>query len=69
VNQYQPRASLPARMVQALRDEGHPVLSPPLSASVKIRESHERSLPMVYLDPKHKLAQEFTQLYQNLATG
>ncbi len=69
VNQYQPRASLPARMVQALRDEGHPVLSPPLSASVKIRESHERSLPMVYLDPKHKLAQEFTQLYQNLAAG
>jgi len=68
VNQFQPRASLPARMVQTLRDEGHTVLSPPLSASVKIRESHERSLPMVYLDPKPKLAQEFTQLYQHLAT-
>ena len=67
VNQYQPRASLPARMVQELRDAGHPVLSPPLSASVKIRESHERCLPMVYLDPRHKLAQEFSQLYANLA--
>lgn len=67
VNQYQPRASLPARMVQELRDAGHPVLSPPLSASVKIRESHERCLPMVYLDPRHKLALEFSQLYANLA--
>ena len=69
VNQFQPRASLPVRMVQALRDEGHPVLNPPLSASVKIRESHERCLPMVYLDPRHKLAQEFSQLYQHLAAS
>lgn len=69
VNQFQPRASLPVRMVQTLRDEGHPVLSPPLSASVKIRESHERCLPMVYLDPRHKLAQEFSQLYQHLANA
>ncbi|MEQ6292430.1 ParA family protein [Vogesella sp. GCM10023246] len=67
VNQFQPRASLPVRMVQELRDAGHPVLHPPLSASVKIRESHERSLPMVFLDPRHKLAQEFSQLYANLA--
>ncbi|SCK17267.1 ParA family protein [Vogesella sp. LIG4] len=67
VNQFQPRASLPVRMVQELRDAGHPVLQPPLSASVKIRESHERSLPMVFLDPRHKLAQEFSQLYANLA--
>jgi len=67
VNQFQPRASLPQRLVQELRDAGLPVLDPPLSASVKIRESHERCLPMVFLDARHKLAQEFSQLYANLA--
>lgn len=67
VNQFQPRASLPQKLVNDLRDSGLPVLDPPLSSSVKIRESHERCLPMIHLDPRHKLAQEFTQLYQTLA--
>lgn len=35
VNQFQPRARLPAELVQALRDEGLPVLEPCLSASVR----------------------------------
>ena len=69
VNQYQPRASLPARLVGGLRDDGLTVLEPPLSVSVKIRESHEQSLPMVHLDRRHKLAQEFVALYQGLATA
>jgi chromosome partitioning protein len=67
VNQFQPRASLPVRLVAELRAEGLPVLDPPLSASVKIRESHDVAKPMVYLDPKHKLSLEFTALYQALA--
>jgi chromosome partitioning protein len=67
VNQFQPRASLPVRLVQALRDEGLPVLNSHLSSSVKIRESHERGLPMVHLDPRHKLSLEFLALYQELA--
>ena len=67
VNQFQPRASLPQRLVTELRDAGLPVLDPPLSASVKIRESHERSLPMVFMEPRHKLSQEFCALYQTLS--
>ncbi len=35
VNQFQPRANLPQRLVQELIDEGLPVLQPYLSASVK----------------------------------
>lgn len=66
VNQYQPRANLPQKVVQELIDEGLPVLQPYLSASVKIKESHERSLPMVHLDPRQKLTQEFIALYENL---
>jgi len=69
VNQYQARASLPARVVQALRDEGLPVLDSFLSSSVKIKESHERGLPMIHLDARHKLSQEFVALYQELSAG
>jgi chromosome partitioning protein len=67
VNQFQPRASLPKRTVQELVEEGLPVLAPYLSASVKVKESHELSRPMVHLDPRHKLTQEFVALYASLA--
>ena len=63
VNQFQPRANLPQRMVNELVAEGLPVLQPCLASSVKIRESHEQSLPMVYLDPQHKLTQAFVALH------
>ena len=63
VNQFQSRANLPQRMVDALVAEGLPVLQPYLPSSVKIRESHERSLPMIYLDPQHKLTQALVALH------
>jgi len=66
INQFQPRASLPQRTVQELIDEGLPVLEPYLSASVRIKESHESAQPMVHLDPRHKLTQEFLALYEAL---
>ncbi|MBV8467109.1 MAG: ParA family protein [Burkholderiales bacterium] len=66
VNQFVARASLPVRLVQELRDEGLPVLDSHLSSSIKIRESHERGLPMIHLDARHKLSQEFRSLYDEL---
>ena len=63
VNQYQSRASLPQRLVAELVDEGLPVLEPALSATVKVKESHERALPMIHLDARHKLTQEYLALY------
>lgn len=67
VNQFQPRAALPQRTVQELIDEGLPVLVPYLSASVKMKESHELARPMIHLDPRHKLTQEFVALYEALS--
>lgn len=67
VNQFQPRASLPRRTVQELLDEGLPVLAPYLSASVKVKESHERARPLIHLDAGHKLTGEFEALYDTLA--
>ena len=66
VNQFQARASLPAQLVQELIDEGLPVLQPPLSATVKVKESHQRALPMIHLDPRHKLTLEYLALHAAL---
>ena len=63
VNQFQPRANLPQRMVAELVAEGLPVLQPYLPSSVKIRESHEQSLPMIYMDPNHKLTLALVALH------
>ena len=67
INQFQPRATLPQRTVQELVEEGLPVLQPYLSASVKIKESHEQARPMVHLDARHKLTLEFEALYDTLS--
>ncbi|KYC29388.1 ParA family protein [Sterolibacterium denitrificans] len=66
INQFQSRASLPQQLVDELRGEGLPVLDTLLSSSVKIKESHQQSKPMIHLDARHKLAQEFSALYDEL---
>lgn len=67
VNQFQARASLPQKMVEELLQEGLPILPTFLSASVRIRESHQLARPMIHLDPRHKLTQEFIALHDALA--
>jgi chromosome partitioning protein len=66
VNQYQPRANLPQRVVRELVEEGLPVLQPYLGSTVKVRESHERALPMIHLDPAHRLTQDLVSLHNHL---
>lgn len=68
VNQFQPRATLPQKLVQELIDEGLPVMQPYLGASVKIKESHRQAKPMIYLDQRHKLTQEMVALHDALQT-
>ncbi|MOA57497.1 hypothetical protein D3C78_1816900 [compost metagenome] len=46
--------------------EGVPVLPVYLSSSVKMRESHEVSVPLVHLAPGHKLSLEFVDLLDAL---
>lgn len=69
VNQYQPRASLPQRLVHELREEGLPILDAYLSSSVKMRESHDKGLPLIHMAPGHKLTQEFVELFNVLHPG
>ena len=66
VNQFQPRASLPQQMLDELIAEGLPVLPVYLNSSVKMRESHELNTPLIHLDPRHKLTQQFVELHNLL---
>jgi len=66
VNQYQSQANLPRQIVEELIAEGHPVLNSRISPSVKVRESHSESKPLVYYAPNHKLADEFRALHTEI---
>jgi chromosome partitioning protein len=66
INQFLPRANLPRRLVEELCDEGLPVLDSRLSASVKMRESHEQAIPLVHMAPRHKLTRQYLDLFEEL---
>ncbi len=66
VNQYQSRARLPNEIIDELLEEELPVLDSRISQSVKMRESHSVSTPLVYLAPSHKLTQELESLYDEI---
>jgi len=66
VNQFQPRAALPQQMIEELLGEGLPVLPVNLMNSVRMRESHQACMPLVYFDPRHKLTQQFVELHDLL---
>ena len=63
VNQFQPRARLPQRVVDELVEEGLPVLEPYITSSVKVRESHEAARPLPYFAARHKLSEQFEGLH------
>lgn len=63
VNQFQARAKLPQQAVDELSQSKFKLLEPFISSSVKVKESHAAHTPLIYLDPKHKVTQEFVDLY------
>jgi chromosome partitioning protein len=69
VNQYQKQANLPQQLVEALIAEGLPVLGAMISPSVKVRESHSVSQPLVHYVPNHKLTNEYRALYAEIHGG
>ena len=66
VNQFQARANLPQQAVDELAEVGFNVLKPFISSSVKVKESHAMHTPLVFMDSKHKVTQEFVELYQSI---
>jgi len=66
VNQFQTQARLPARLIEDLKAEGHPVINAHITPSVKVRESHEVSVPLIHYAPRHKVSQQMVELYNKL---
>ena len=66
VNQYQKQANLPKQLVEELISEELPVLNSKISPSVKVRESHSASQPLIHYAPTHKLTDEYRALYVEL---
>ena len=64
VNQFQQRARLPQRLVEELVEDDLPVLEPYITASVKVRESHEAARPVPFLAPSHKISGQFHELFE-----
>lgn len=67
VNQFQARANLPQQAVDELKKAKFKLLKPYISSSVKVKESHATHTPLIYLDRKHKLTQQFIDLYKTLS--
>jgi chromosome partitioning protein len=66
VNQFQRQANLPRQLVDELIAEGLPVLEAMISPSIKVRESHSLSQPLVHYVPAHKLSDEYRALYTEI---
>ncbi len=66
VNQFQKQANLPQQLVDELIAEGLPVLESKISPSIKVRESHSESKPLIHYVPNHKLSDEYRALYSEI---
>jgi len=69
INQFSAQARLPGELVAELEEEGYPVLSTYLGASVKMRESHHQHRPLIDLAPSHKLTRQYLALHAELEQG
>ena len=67
VNGFQSQAKLPSEAIDALVAKNLPILSPYLSNSVLMKESHAKHLPVIWLKKNHKLSKEFLELAKNLS--
>ncbi len=53
-------------MLEELGAEGHPLIETRITSSVKVRESHDASVPLIHYAPQHKVTQQLVALYERL---
>lgn len=66
VNQFQKGTKHAAAIVSDLKKLGYDVIEPFIPSSIKIRESHSDSIPVVCQFAEHPVAQAFTELFQSI---
>jgi chromosome partitioning protein len=58
---------VPQAAVDELKKAQLPIIEPYISSSVKMKESHMLRKPLVFLEPKHKLSQQFVDIYNSFS--
>ena len=66
INHFQAQAKLPTQIIDDLIESGLTVLSPYLSSSVIMRESHSVGVPLPFFKANHKLTKDFMGLAEVL---
>ena len=66
VNQFNSQAKLPGQLVNSLKSEGLPVLDSYISATVKVKESHSKRIPLPFYLSKHKVTGQIAALFAEL---
>ena len=66
INQFNAQAKIPQTLIQEIKSDGLPVFDTYLSSSVKMKESHHASNPLVYHARKHKLTKQFVSLFREM---
>lgn len=67
VNHFNGQAKLPQRLINELMAYNIDILTPYLSNSIKVRESHSACMPLIHYAPKHKVTTEFVELFNRLS--
>ncbi|GFD82519.1 hypothetical protein KUL118_53810 [Tenacibaculum sp. KUL118] len=68
INQFNSQAKLPRELVDKLKQQDLPVLDSYVSATVKVKESHSKRMPLPFYSPKHKVTGQFAALFEALNT-
>jgi len=66
INQFLARANLPRQLAADLKQKDIPVFESYISSSVKMRESHQQKVPLVWLQPRHKMTSELSLLFDEV---
>lgn len=66
INQFNSQAKLPESLVKELENEGLEVIRPFINATVKVKESHSKRVPLPFYLPNHKVTKQFHGLFETL---
>lgn len=69
INQFNQQARLPRELIEELRQDHLPVMNAYLPSSVKMKESHSASKPLIYFAKSHKLTSQFETLFDELCAN
>jgi chromosome partitioning protein len=66
VNQYVENEYLPQKQISEIATEGLRIIEPYIRASMKVRESHDASLPLIYFDKDAAITHQFSEIFDKI---